>query len=231
MSDPALAVVFGASGGIGAALLERLRAGTRYREVLGFSRAQPLHFDLTDERSIADAAATIGGRGIALRLVVDATGVLQDDGCVAEKTWRQLDPHAMRQAFAINVIGPALIMKHILPLLPRHGRSVFTTLSARVGSIGDNALGGWYSYRASKAALNQIVRCAAIELGRTHAEAVCVALHPGTVDTPLSAPFEKQGLAVQTPQDAAARLLAVIDALETAHSGGFFDAHGAAIPW
>ena len=122
-------------------------------------------------------------------------------------------------------------MKHFLPLLPREGRAVFATLSARVGSIKDNRLGGWHSYRASKAALNQIVRCAAIELARTRPDAICVALHPGTVDTGLSTGFAKAGLDVQTPEVAAERLLAVIDGLTADDSGGFRDHLGEPIPW
>jgi NAD(P)-dependent dehydrogenase (short-subunit alcohol dehydrogenase family) len=120
----------------------------------------------------------------------------------------------MSRAFMINAIGPALLMKHFLPLLPRSGKCVFVTLSARVGSIGDNRLGGWYSYRASKAALNQIVRTAAVELRRTHPDAICVALHPGTVETRLSKNF-----------------LTVLDALTPTTSGAFMDQKGRAIPW
>ncbi len=137
----------------------------------------------------------------------------------------------MARAFAVNAIGPALLMKHFLPLLPRQGRSVFATLSARVGSIGDNRLGGWYSYRASKAALNQLMRTAAVELGRRQPAALCVALHPGTVATRLSAPFAKAGLDVQTAEQAADGLLQVIDSLRPGSSGGFFDHRGEAVPW
>jgi NAD(P)-dependent dehydrogenase (short-subunit alcohol dehydrogenase family) len=148
-----------------------------------------------------------------------------------EKSLRAIEPQAMAQAFAINAIGPALLMKHFLPRLDRTGRAVFATLSARVGSIGDNRIGGWYSYRASKAALNQLVRTASIELARTHPHAICVALHPGTVASALSAPFAKSGLNVQTPAEAAARLLAVIDALGSADSGGFIDQNGEIVPY
>ena len=137
----------------------------------------------------------------------------------------------MARSFALNAIGPALIMKHVLPLLPREGKAVFATLSARVGSIGDNRLGGWYSYRASKAALNQLVRTASIELRCRQPEAICVALHPGTVDTPLSSPFSKADLDVQSPELAAKRLLAVIARLESNDSGGFFDHSGEPVPW
>ena len=138
-----------------------------------------------------------------MRLVIDTTGFLHMDGFAPEKSWRDLDVVHMARACAVNAIGPALLMKQFLPLLPRQGRSVFATLSARVGSIGDNRLGGWYSYRASKAALNQLVRNAAIELGRRQPAALCVALHPGTVATRLSAPFVKAGLEVQTTEQAA----------------------------
>jgi NAD(P)-dependent dehydrogenase (short-subunit alcohol dehydrogenase family) len=137
----------------------------------------------------------------------------------------------MARAFALNAIGPALIMKHMLPLLPRTGKAVFATLSARVASIGDNRLGGWYSYRASKAALNQLVRTAAVELARRAPNAICVALHPGTVATSLSAPFSKDGLDIQTVDVSAARLLDVIDGLSPDQTGGFFDHLGAPIPW
>ena len=122
-------------------------------------------------------------------------------------------------------------MKHFLPLFPRSGRAVFATLSAKVGSIGDNHLGGWYSYRASKAALNQLVRTAAIELSRRQPHAICVALHPGTVATRLSSPFAKSGLEVQKPEVAAQRLLAVMDTLTVDDTGGFFNHHGERLPW
>jgi NAD(P)-dependent dehydrogenase (short-subunit alcohol dehydrogenase family) len=122
-------------------------------------------------------------------------------------------------------------MKHFLPLLARDGKAVFATLSAKVGSIGDNQLGGWYSYRASKAALNQLVHTAAIELRRKHPHAVCVALHPGTVDTGLTSPFAKTGLNVVSPESAAHRLLQVIDGLNASQSGGFINHDGQALPW
>jgi NAD(P)-dependent dehydrogenase (short-subunit alcohol dehydrogenase family) len=137
----------------------------------------------------------------------------------------------MQRAFALNSIGPALLMKHLLPLLAREGRSVFATLSARVGSIGDNRLGGWYSYRAAKAALNQLVRTAAIELRRSRPEALCVAIHPGTVATALAAGYVKAGLEVQTPELAARRILDVLAALQARQSGGFFDHKGLPVPW
>jgi NAD(P)-dependent dehydrogenase (short-subunit alcohol dehydrogenase family) len=226
-----LAVVVGCSGGIGAALLAQLQTDSRFVQVLGVSRSSQPGLDLLDEASIAACAQSVGEMQLPLRLLLDATGTLHGDGFQPEKTWQQLDPAAMAQAFAINAIGPALLMKHFLPLLPREGKSVFATLSAKVGSIGDNRLGGWYSYRASKAALNQLVRTAAVELRRRQPQALCVALHPGTVATVLSAPFAKAGLDVRTPADAAQRLLAVVDGLDAADSGGFFNHDGTPLPW
>ena len=198
--------------------------------VIGLSRSSTPMLDLLSETSIAAAAAFINAQGTP-RLIIDATGVLQSKTIKPEKSWRELDAAQMAEAFAINAIGPALVMKHFLPLLPREGSCVFATLSARVGSIGDNRLGGWYSYRASKAALNQLVRTAAIELNRRAPKAICVALHPGTVDTGLSASFAKTGLDVQTPELAAARLLETIAGLAVGDSGGFFDYKGEAIVW
>ena len=226
-----LALVIGASGGIGEALLTRLQQDARFARVLGLSRHGQPALDLQDEASIAQAAAHVAGLGVPLRLLIDATGLLHGQGLQPEKSWQQLDPVQMAQAFAINAIGPALLMKHFLPLLPREGRAVFATLSAKVGSIGDNQLGGWYSYRASKAALNQLVRTAAIELRRRQPLALCVALHPGTVATALSAPFAKTGLQVQAPDHAASRLLGVIGGLQAADSGGFFNHDGSTLPW
>jgi len=224
------AVVFGASGGIGSALLRQLECGQKFASIIGLGRSSRPAFDLQVESSIAACAQHVLRLGVP-RLVVDATGVLHNDNLRPEKGWNQLDAAQMAEAFAVNAIGPALLMKYFLPLLPREGRSVFATLSARVGSIGDNRLGGWYSYRASKAALNQLVRTAAVELKRCRPTAICVALHPGTVDTRLSSPFSKAGLELQTAPEAAARLLAVIDRLGPADSGGFFDHRGDVVPW
>lgn len=226
-----VAIVVGATGGIGGALYGRLSTQSRFSVVLGLGRRSSPPLDLTDEASIAGAARHVAGLGADLRLIIDASGILHGDGLSPEKSWRDLDAAQMAKAFAVNAIGPGLLMKHFLPLLPRRGRSVFATLSARVGSIGDNSLGGWYSYRASKTALNQFVRTAAIELGRRQPAAICVALHPGTVATSLSSPFVKAGLEVQTPEQAAGRLLDVIDCLPPGSSGGFFDHRGESVPW
>lgn len=223
-----LAVVIGAGGGIGAALAAALEA--RGRPVLRLGRATTPALDLLHEPSIAEAAAHAARLGPPA-LVIDATGFLHGPGMAPEKSWRELDPAHLAHAFALNAIGPALLMKHFLPLLPRTGPAIFATLSARVGSIADNRLGGWYAYRASKAALNQLVRTAAIELRRRAPHAICVALHPGTVETPLSAPFSRTGLEVRPPEAAAADLLRVIAGLTPADSGGFLDHKAVPIPW
>lgn len=230
-SPPGCAIVIGASGGIGSALLERITGDARFTEVFALSRSGPIAIDLLDQASIAQAAGIIAQSGLPARLIIDATGALEGEGCVAEKSLRQLDATAMANAFAINAIGPALLLNYFHALMPRDGRSVFATLSARVGSIGDNKLGGWFSYRASKAALNQIVRTAAVELRRTRPQAVCVALHPGTVATRLSSKYANAAHDVQTPAVAAGRLLDVIDRLTPADSGGFFDHRGEVIEW
>lgn len=231
LNKDGLAVVIGRSGGIGAAVIDALRQSGSFAEVVGFSRGSQPGLDLLDEQSMLRAANSIKASQSELRLVFDATGFLHGDGLSPEKALSAVTPDHLAYAFAVNTIGPALLMKHFLPLLPRQGKSVFASLSAKVGSIGDNQLGGWYSYRASKAALNQLVHTAAIELARRKPEAVCVALHPGTVDTGLSSDFAKSGLSVQQPADAAARLLSVIDRLTAADTGGFFDYRGDPLPW
>ena len=225
-----IAIVAGASGGIGRALADAIEAAGSFAIVQRLSRSAEPPFDIEDKASIEAAARRMAPLG-TLRLVIDATGLLHDGGHEPEKSWRSLDPAWMAKSFAVNAIGPALLMKHFLPLLPRDGKSVFATLSAKVGSIGDNRLGGWYSYRASKAALNQFVRTAAIELARSRPKAICVALHPGTVDTGLSKPFAKTGLCLQTPEQSAVAILACIDALTPAQTGGFFDRSGEPLPW
>jgi len=226
-----LAIVVGATGGIGTALVRQLEAGGQYDRVIGLSRRSQPGLDLRDEDSIEFAAKWAAGQGDDLRLVFDATGALTLGDRKPEKSLRELDANALADSFAINAIGPALLMKHFLPLLPKKGKSVFATLSARVGSISDNTLGGWYGYRASKAALNQLVRTASIELARRKPQAICVALHPGTVRTPLTEGFAKTGLEVQEPELAAQRLLAVVRDLTAAQSGGFFDHLGKPVAW
>ena len=223
-----VALIVGATGSIGGALNTTLCCSGAFSEILAVSRPA---LDVTSEESVAALAEKIANMSQELSLVIDATGYLHDANAMPEKSWRQIDPEHLVKAFRINAIGPAILMKHFLPLMPRDRRSVFATLSARVGSIGDNKLGGWYGYRASKAALNQFVRTAAVELKRKKPLAICVALHPGTVESKLSAPFAKSNLEVRSAAEAADQLLKVIDELEPRHSGGFFDHRGDTIPW
>lgn len=232
------AAVFGASGGIGGALVKELarrgvivRAGSRSGNAPDLPGVTGFSFDLDDEAGIAAAAEAM--RDTPLDLVLVTTGILTlPDGTGPEKSLRMIDPAAMDRVFRLNTIGPATIAKHILPLLPRDRRSVFAALSARVGSIGDNRLGGWHSYRASKAALNMLLKNFAIELARTHDRAIVAGLHPGTVDTALSGPFQPNLPEGQltAPHDAARNLLSVIDGLTPADSGHVFDWKGKRIP-
>lgn len=218
------ALVVGASGGIGGAVVAALRA--RGAEVAGLSRSGD-GLDVTDEGSVARVLGALEGR---FDLVFVATGALAPEGRGPEKSLKALEADQLAAQFALNATGPALVLKHAQRLMPREGRTVFAALSARVGSIGDNGLGGWYSYRASKAALNQLIHTAAIEVGRTHRGAICVTLHPGTVDTGFGAEFHK-GRETVTPVEAATNLLAVLDGLTVADTGGFFDWSGARVPW
>ena len=221
------AVVIGASGGIGAALVEALVEEGGFDTVRRFSRSGGGdHLDLDDEASIAAAAQRVAADPPSLVLV--ATGLLHAGGHLPEKALRDLDAAWLARQFAVNAIGPALVAKHFLPVMPRTGRCVFAALSARVGSIGDNKLGGWYGYRAAKAALNQLIRTAAIEERRRNDRSIVVGLHPGTVDTPLSKPFQANVRPDQlfTPGRAAVQLLDVIDGLKPPDSGKVFDWEG-----
>lgn len=233
------AVVFGASGGIGRAIVERLLSHGRYAVIHAGSRqacddfsrpVRPFQFDLDDEDGIALAARNFGSPD----LLVIASGMLHDAaaGIAPEKYFLAIEAEAMSRVYALNAIGPALIAKHVLPLLPRDRKAVFAVLSARVGSIGDNRLGGWHAYRASKAALNMLVRNLAIEMGRTHPHAIIVALHPGTVDSQLSKPFQ-HGVAAEklfSPERSSEYLLRVIEGLTPVDSGGHFAWDGTRLP-
>jgi NAD(P)-dependent dehydrogenase (short-subunit alcohol dehydrogenase family) len=236
---PGVAAVFGASGGIGRALCEglaargtaRVHAGSRRGEGPHAAAIQPFAFDLKDETSIAAAAAAM--RDDPPQWVIVATGVLTlADGIGPERTYKRLDPAVMAEVLALNAIGPALVAKHMLAIMPRGRPFVFAALSARVGSISDNRLGGWHSYRASKAALNMLLRNFALEMARTHPEGVVVGLHPGTVDSALSAPFQS-GLPdgqLTRPADATENLLGVLAGLTPSQSGRVFDFKGEEVP-
>ncbi len=216
-------LVIGASGGIGHALSNHLEARG---PVTRLSRSGT-GIDITDEDSVADALSKIDG---PFDRIVVATGCLSIDGSEPEKTIMALDPTALEAQFRLNAIGPALVLKHAIRLLPRDRRAVLAVLSARVGSIGDNRLGGWVSYRAAKAAVNQIVHTTAIEVARKNKLATLVALHPGTVRTPLTEAYLSRHPAV-TPEEAAANLCGVMDALTPEQTGQFYDWAGHPVPW
>lgn len=194
--------------------------------VTGLSRSVE-GFDLTRPDTVDDMLGALDTR---FDLILVATGALEVNSAHPEKTVRAIEAKAISDQFALNAIGPALILKHAHNLLPKKGRSVFAVLSARVGSIEDNKLGGWVSYRAAKAALNQIVRTSAIELGRSHPDAIVVSLHPGTVTTALTRKYLARHPAVE-PAQAARNLLRVIDNLTRDQTGCFFDSAGQPIPW
>lgn len=217
-------LVLGASGGIGSAVVRACVA--RGDNVVGLSRSAD-GFDVTDAASVATHLAAAAG---PFDLVLVATGALEIDGAAPEKTIKGLDPRAMMQQFALNTIGPALVLSHAAALLPRDRPSVIGVLSARVGSIADNRIGGWISYRSAKAAVNQVIRTASIELGRTHPEAACVALHPGTVQTPFTEKYLGRHPSVPA-SEAAENLLAVMDRMTAADTGQFYDWAGKQVPW
>ncbi|MEO1330012.1 MAG: SDR family NAD(P)-dependent oxidoreductase [Pseudomonadota bacterium] len=227
------AIVIG-QGAIGTAIADALEADPRSGTVLRLSRRTTPAADVCDAETLDAAAAWAADRIDAAHLVFVATGALTLQGRGPEKALPQLDPAALLTSYRLNAVGPILALNAFRRLLSRQERSLFAALSARVGSIGDNGLGGWYGYRASKAALNQLLRTASIELARSRKQAVIAALHPGTVESALSRPFRPDGAAADgifTPEESACRLLGVLDGLTPERSGGFFAYDGAPIPW
>ena len=240
LPSPAAAVVIGASGGLGSALVRRLADEPGVSRVHALARTspdasdpkvRPGTIDVTDESSIQKAAAAVREDG-APTLVIVATGILHDaNGLAPEKRMQDMSRDAFDRVFAINAFGPALVAKHFLPLFARGERTVFAALSARVGSISDNRLGGWAAYRASKAALNMLLKTLAIEHARTRPESAVIGLHPGTVDTELSRPFQGNvpDGKLFTADRAAGHLLDVIDSVTSADSGNLFAWDGSRI--
>ena len=237
LNDRANVVVVGASGGIGGAFATALAADERVGQVFALSRSlidagspsvKPLPINIAEESSVAAAAARCSEAG-PIDLVIVATGILhRGKELRPEKRMQELDASVMEEVFRINTLGPAIVAKHFLPLMRRDGKSAFAAISARVGSIGDNQLGGWASYRASKAALNMLIKTLSIEHARSHPDGIVVSLHPGTTDTALSKPFQRnvpEGK-LFSPAFAAERLLHVIDELTSADTGGFFAWNG-----
>lgn len=244
---PFTAIVIGARGGVGEAFVSRLSRNDSIDRILATSRdprwcqqtpsasrVLRRQLDLTDESSVSNLTDALDDEAPPVRLVINASGLLHDGDTQPERSWRDLDPQQMVRLFEVHALGVAVLMKHLLPTFPRTGRSVFATLSARVGSIGDNRLGGWYSYRASKAAQNMLVKCAAIEAARRSPELVLLALHPGTVHSSLSEPFTRRlraGHTVFTPMQSCEHLCGVISGCAPSDSGGFFAWDGQPIPW
>lgn len=250
MSGPrGCAVVQGASRGIGLALARRLTADPRFARVFATCRRPEeardlaeeadsgidvVRLDVTDEASIESAAKIVADSSGEVDLLVNVAGVLHDDGSIApEKRLESITPESLAGAFEVNAFGPLLVLKHFHPLLRHDRRAVVANVSARVGSIGDNRLGGWYAYRGSKAALNMFTRTASIELGRRAPNAIAVAIHPGTVDTALSRPFQKsvRPESLFAPDRAARQILEVLDGLAPEQSGTFVAWDGTDIPW
>ena len=222
------AVIIGARGGIGAALADALGAGDQYDRVIRLHRTSAPAIDILDEASIAAAARHLADT--APQLVIVATGLLHTANKGPEKSLRELDPEWMMENYRINAVGPALVAKHFLPIMAKQGPICFAALSARVGSISDNRLGGWHSYRASKSALNMLIRNIAIEWQRKNPQSIIVGLHPGTVETTLSAPFKGNPAHERfTPARAAENLLGVLQQLKPEQSGQIFAYDGTPI--
>lgn len=245
-----VAFVTGASRGLGLALAEDLLSDhdlviaaarnpndaheLREAQARSDGRLHAVAVDLSDERSIAAAAASVSALAPSVHTILNAAGVLHEADVQPEKKLEQIDGTALAKVFAVNAFAPLLVAKHFAPLFVRHGdatRRVIANLSAKVGSIGDNRLGGWYAYRASKAAQNQGTRTLAIELARRAPSVIVLALHPGTVATRLSEPFRKNAAHVLTPTQSAAHLLQIVRNATPAESGRFFAWDGAELPW
>lgn len=224
------AMIFGARGGIGAALADALEQDPNYAQVIRLHRESEPFLNIMDEASIAAAAASLAGTYPPISMVIVATGVLHSTQKGPEKSLRDLDPDWMIENFRINAVGPALVAKHFLPIMAKHGPICFAALSARVGSISDNRLGGWHSYRASKSALNMFIRNIAIEWQRKNPQSIVVGLHPGTVETALSAPFKGNPAHERfTPARAAGDMLNVLHGLKPEQSGQIFAYDGSLI--
>jgi NAD(P)-dependent dehydrogenase (short-subunit alcohol dehydrogenase family) len=221
------ALVIGASGTIGQAFCQLLHAAPNCAGVRELSRSSSPALDLETPTSIAEAAVALAGEA-PYQLILHTTGLLHRDGIAPEKSLAAIEADALQAVFQVNALGPALVLRHFLPLLDNQG--AMAMLSAKVGCIGDNRLGGWYAYRASKAALNMLIKTAAIELARSKPKARLLSLHPGTVISPLSQPF--RGASAARPAElAATEMLRVIYALGPEHSGSFHAYDGQSLPW
>lgn len=248
MSNGRAAVVVGASGGIGLAITRQLMQRQSFERVYATCR-QPaeakdlfdtddgrlsvLKVDITCETELHDLAKHISGNGHHLELVINCAGILHEAKVQPEKALSQCRQDSLMRLFLVNSTGPLLLAKALIPLMPRNRPGHFVVLSAMVGSIGDNRLGGWYGYRASKAALNQLMRTLAIECRRSHPQLCITSIHPGTTDTSLSRPFQTNVTPgkLYTPDQTAARILQVMGAGQAEQSGRFVSWDGEVLPW
>lgn len=229
MDSPYCALVIGAAGAIGEAFVQALQADPHCTHVERVSRALNSGFDLMDPASLAAQAALSAQQG-PYHLIVDATGSLTIDGVGPEKSLGALQPDVLAKSFALNAIGPLMVLRHFSPLLAT-GPSIYAKLSARVGSIADNRKGGWYGYRASKAALNMFLQTAAIELQRKQPGLRVVALQPGTVRSKLSQPFSAGVAKLLEPAESVTGMLTTLHALQARQGAHFVDYQGQEIPW
>jgi len=239
--EPIRALIIGASGSVGNAFVEAIGsdpdntvwATSRNPDGLPAGCTFSSRVDITDEVSIEALADELNRSEYSPNVVLNCTGILHTEGWGPERSWRHFNIDTMRQVFDINTFGVALLAKHLIPLLPRRTRSVFASFSARVGSISDNRLGGWYSYRASKAAQNMVIKGLSIEAKMRWPELICVALHPGTVRSNLSAPFTARVPEEKlfSPTQSCSHLQAVITDLTPTDSGNFYAWDGSPIPY
>ncbi len=224
------AVIIGSGGGIGKALKEELLSENIYREIICFSKNNDILLDITDESQILEAANKLKKDNTKINLLINAVGYLHDANFFPEKKISEISNNYLLNSFKLNTIGHALIIKYFTPLFNQEVKSFLTCLSARVGSISDNYLGGWFGYRASKAALNQIVKSASIELKRNKPKLILASIHPGTVYTELSKPFIKKSNCFSSTESAR-KILATIFKLKQEDSGKFLDYQGKVIPY
>ena len=230
MNKSNLVVVAGGTGAIGNAIADQL-SQIGFSDIIKFGTKTSPAIDFNDENSILESVEYIQKKNKPISVFFDATGILHHNNSMPEKTFKNIEFEFAKKNFLINVIGPALLIKHFVPLLDKEEKSVFASLSAKVGSISDNGYGGWYSYRASKAALNQLIKTASIEMKVKNKKAVIVALHPGTVKSSLSKPFQKTNLKIQNPEESAKHLIKIINSIDQSQTGKFFNWDGSEIAW
>jgi len=232
MNKNNLAIVIGGTGAIGNAITSEIE-NLGFQDVIKIGTKTTPSIDFNDEDTILNTVNFVKEKHKPISILFDATGILHDphNSFMPEKTLKNINLEFAKKNFLINAIGPSLLIKHFTPLLDSENKSVFATLSAKVGSISDNGYGGWYSYRASKAALNQLIKTASIEMKVKNKNAVFVALHPGTVKSNLSQPFQKTNLKIQDPEESAKNLIKIIDQINPSQTGKFFNWDGSELPW